>query len=106
MQAVEECIGEFKQETSKIKEQLIRETMEIVDRIFARELEGVDKSFLEFRMSVNIDSKKIPMLEQKMDIVDTLMEQVARMKERAVAQRMEYAVGQRPEIAAAKGEEH
>lgn len=106
MQAVEECIGEFKQETSKIKEQLIRETMEIVDRIFARELEGVDKSFLEFRMSVNIDSKKIPMLEQKMDIVDTLMEQVARMKERAMAQRMEGAAGQRLEAAAAMREEH
>lgn len=106
MQAVEECIREFKQETSKIKEQLIRETMEIVDRIFARELEGVDKSFLEFRMSVNIDSKKIPMLEQKMDIVDTLMEQVARMKERAVAQRMEGAAGQRLEAAAAMREEH
>lgn len=106
MQAVEECIREFKQETSKIKEQLIHETMEIVDRIFARELEGVDKSFLEFRMSVNIDSKKIPMLEQKMDIVDTLMEQVARMKERAVAQRMEGAAGQRLEAAAPKREEH
>lgn len=90
MQAVEECIRDFKKEVAQIKEQMIKEVMEVIDDIFGREMELADKSFLEFRMSVNIDSKNIPVLEQKMAMVDTLMDKVAQMKMRSAAQKEEW----------------
>ena len=89
MQAVEDCIRDFKKEVAQIKEQMIKEVMEVIDSIFGRELELADKSFMEFRMSVNIDSKNIPVLEQKMVMVETMMDRVIQINTRQITQKEE-----------------
>lgn len=89
MKAVDDCIRDFKKEVAQIKEQMIIEVMEVIDSIFGRELELADKSFMEFRMSVNIDSQKIPALEQKMMMVETMMNRVTQIHAGAVTQKEE-----------------
>lgn len=90
MQALDDCILDFKKEVAQIKEQMIQEVMGVIDSIFGREMELVDKSFTEFRMSVNIDSKNIPVLEQKMVMVESLMDRITQINARAVTQREEF----------------
>ena len=45
-----------------------------ITEIFENELAAVDGCFAEFRMSVNIDERKIPLLEQRLlEAEDLLM---------------------------------
>lgn len=52
-----EAIAEFREEVSKTREQMTVQIMETIEVIFHRELEFADKTFLNFRTSVNIDEK-------------------------------------------------
>lgn len=82
---VQEAISDFRIEVSRTKNQMTDQIMETIDAIFKRELESADKTFLDFRMSVNIDAKNIPLLEDRMDKINVLMDKIEKIeKERSL----------------------
>lgn len=60
------CIEQFKEEVNHTRAEMIEQVTEQITTIFEDELFAVDNCFTEFRMAVNIDERKIPLLEQKM----------------------------------------
>lgn len=79
----QECIDAFKKEVNHTKQGMIDEILQTIDSIFRRELETADKSFVEFRMSVNIDSKNIPAIEERICKIQGLMCKVEEMERKA-----------------------
>lgn len=77
-----EAIKEFKEEISKTRSEMLANILKTIDEIFNRELALVDKSFSEYRMSVNIDGKNIPVLEQRMEKVQSMLIQLEKIEER------------------------
>ena len=61
---VQKCIEQFKDEVNHTRTNMIEQITGQITDIFKTELTSVDNCFTEFRMSVNIDEKKIPLLEQ------------------------------------------
>lgn len=83
---VKEAIEEFKGEVSNTKEKMVSEILEAIDGIFRRELSTADKSFLDFRMSVNIDSRNIPVLEERMSTIYALLGRIEEIERKGVIQ--------------------
>lgn len=77
---VNHYIQEFKLEVEKTKEDMTEQILDAVEQIFTKELESADKTFTNFRIAVNIDSKNIPLLEERMDKVQGLMTQINQME--------------------------
>lgn len=73
---VQEAISDFRLEVSQTKEQMTDQILETIDAIFKRELDSADKTFLDFRMSVNIDARNIPLLEERMEKINVLMDKI------------------------------
>lgn len=68
------CIEEFKAEVNQTRTRMIEQITAQITEIFENELAAVDGCFTEFRMGVNIDERKIPMLEQRLlEAEDLLM---------------------------------
>lgn len=67
------CIEQFRKEVNGTRSRMIGEVTKQITTIFEDELASVDNCFTEFRMSVNIDERKIPMLEQKMQEAEELL---------------------------------
>lgn len=74
--ATQECIEQFKAEVDHTRTEMIEQISEQITTIFQEELMAVDGCFTEFRMSVNIDEKKIPVLEQKLMETQKLLKQI------------------------------
>lgn len=72
----QECIEQFKSEVGRTRTEMIAQISEQIATIFQEELTAVDGCFTEFRMSVNIDEKKIPVLEQKLMETQKLLKQI------------------------------
>lgn len=72
----QECIEQFKTEVGRTRTEMIAQISEQIATIFQEELTAVDGCFTEFRMSVNIDEKKIPVLEQKLTETQKLLRQI------------------------------
>lgn len=69
-----QCIKEFKAEVNQTRIRMIDQITAQITEIFENELATVDGCFTEFRMGVNIDERKIPMLEQRLlEAEDLLM---------------------------------
>lgn len=69
-----QCIEEFKAEVNQTRSRMIEQITAQITEIFENELAAVDGCFAEFRMSVNIDERKIPLLEQRLlEAEDLLM---------------------------------
>lgn len=69
-----QCIEEFKAEVNQTRIRMIDQITAQITEIFENELAAVDGCFAEFRMGVNIDERKIPMLEQRLlEAEDLLM---------------------------------
>lgn len=79
---VRECINDFNQEISNIKQEMTTQILDTVETIFKRELSLADKTFADFRMSVNIDSQKVPFLEEKLNVVGELLNKITEMERR------------------------
>lgn len=77
---VNECVAEFRSQIGAAKEDMKAQVLSSVEEIFVTELSNADKSFVDFRMSVNIDSKNIPLIESKLEKVHMLMEQIEKME--------------------------
>ncbi|MBT9777019.1 hypothetical protein GPL15_10955 [Clostridium sp. MCC353] len=80
---VEKYVREFKDKVSGIEEQMITELGERLDLVFGRLLDGVDKTFMPFRTTTNIDSRNIPLLEEKLREAEYLYENLMRSLEGA-----------------------
>lgn len=76
----EECVAEFKQDVSQIKEEMTEQVLQTVTEIFDREVRSMDNTFKDFRMAVNIDSRNVPLLETKLEAVQNFMEQIVQLK--------------------------
>lgn len=74
--ATQKCIEQFKSEVSNTKAEMIAQISEQIRAIFQDELMEVDGCFTDFRMSVNIDEKKIPILEQNLLKTQNLLKQI------------------------------
>lgn len=72
-EATGKCIEQFKEEVNHTRVEMIEQVTRQITTIFEDELASVDNCFTEFRMSVNIDERKIPMLEQKMQEAEELL---------------------------------
>lgn len=67
------CIEQFKNEVDHTRIEMIEQVTRQIITIFENELANVDNCFAEFRMSVNIDEKKIPLLERRMQEAEDLL---------------------------------
>ena len=67
------CIEQFKKEVDHTRIEMIEQVTGQITTIFENELANVDNCFTEFRMSVNIDERKIPLLEQRMQEAENLL---------------------------------
>ena len=77
-----EAIADFKKEVAKNKAQMTEQILETIDCMFRIELENVDRSFSEFRMSVNIEGNNILKLEDRLGTVQTYMQQIEELERR------------------------
>lgn len=77
---VKKSVEDFKIEIAGTKDKMISEILDTIEAIFRRELETADKTFLDFRMSVNIDSKNIPLLEDRMNKIQEYLEKIEELE--------------------------
>lgn len=75
-----EAIAEFKEEVAKTKIEMTAQILETVESMFRMEIENVDKSFSDFRMSVNIEGKNVYMLEDKMSTIHSYLQQIKELE--------------------------
>lgn len=65
-ETTQKCIEQFRTEVGHTRKMMIEQITAQITAIFEKELASVDGCFTEFRMSVNIDERKLPILEQKL----------------------------------------
>lgn len=75
----QKCIAQFKAEVDKTRTVMIEQIASQIRGIFKNELTTIDLSFSEFRMSVNIDERKIPLLEAQLQETAKLLEAIGRL---------------------------
>ena len=74
--ATQKCIEQFKEEVGHTRVRMVEQVSAQIMEIFEKELVSVDGCFTDFRMSVNIDEKKIPLLEQKLLETEKILKQI------------------------------
>ena len=65
--AVKQCVEQFRQEVGRIRIEMTEQVSRQVKDIFSQELASADGYFTEFRMSVNIDERRLPLIETKLE---------------------------------------
>lgn len=75
-ETTQKCIEQFKAEVNNTRQKMLEQISVQVTEIFENEIATVDGCFTEFRMSVNIDERKLPMLEQKLIETEKIMQQI------------------------------
>lgn len=70
---VQKCIEQFKDEVKHTRANMISQISAQITDIFKTELASVDNCFTEFRMSVNIDETRLPLLEQHLLEAENLL---------------------------------
>lgn len=75
-EATQKCIEQFKAEVDNTRIKMIEQVSSQIAEIFDKELASVDGCFTDFRISVNIDEKKIPVLEQKLIETEKLIREI------------------------------
>lgn len=79
----QECIEQFKGEVDKTRKAMIEQVTGQIMELFEKELNAVDGCFTDFRISVNVESEKIPMLQEKIEKADALAERIRQMERNA-----------------------
>lgn len=75
-EATQKCIEQFKMEVDCTRTKMIEQVSAQITEIFEKELASVDGCFTDFRIAVNIDERKIPLLEKKLSETGKLLEQI------------------------------
>lgn len=70
------CIEDYKAEVANTRKVMTQQVTMQVTELFENEVKTIDSCFAEFRMSVNIDEKRLPILEEKMLQIEKLLEQL------------------------------
>lgn len=71
---MEKHISEFSNSVEGIKEAMISQVGEQLEQVFGQMLSNADKAFLMFRTTTNIDSRNLPLLEDKMQSMEQLFD--------------------------------
>ena len=82
---VQQSIEEFKLEVAKTKSEMTGEILGTVEAMFKRELDTADRTFLDFRMSVNIEGRNIPLLEDRIEKVYGYLQKIEELEGMCVA---------------------
>ncbi len=77
---VQVYIQKFKNEVSETRKIAIEQVTGQVMELFERELASVDGCFTDFRISVNIEGEKLPLLQQKLEKVGMLEERIRKIE--------------------------
>lgn len=77
-----EAIREFKKEVAKAKESMTEQILETIENMFRMEIENADKSFSEFRMSINIEGNNVARLEERFDTINGYLLQIKELERR------------------------
>ena len=72
-EAVQKSIAQFKEEVNRTRIQMIEQVSAQMKEIFANELAIADGYFKEFRMSVNIEERNLPLLETNLEQIHDLL---------------------------------
>lgn len=75
-ETTQKCIEQFKAEVDNTRVKMIEQVSLQITEIFEKELASVDGCFTDFRISVNIDEKKIPALERKLVETQRLIKEI------------------------------
>lgn len=75
-ETTQKCIEQFKAEVEHTRKIMLEQITAQITEIFEKELASVDSCFTEFRMSVNIDERKLPILEQKLLETEKLLQYI------------------------------
>lgn len=67
------AINDFRIEVSNTREQMVTQIMDTLDAMIQQEIEAVDRTFADFRMTVNIDGRNIPLLDEKVKKLNMIM---------------------------------
>lgn len=71
-------IEEFKQKITDTREEMERQVMGKLDELFENEFHSLDRNFLQFRTATNIDAKNVPLLESRLQEMESFMERLMR----------------------------
>lgn len=71
---MEKHIADFSKNVEEIRENMISQVGERMEKVFEQMLGNVDKAFLPFRTTTNIDSRNVPLLEDKLQSVEQLFD--------------------------------
>lgn len=77
----QECILKFKAEVDKTREIMVREVTDQVRALFEKELDFIDGSFTDFRLSVNIEGEKLPLLQKQIEKAKALSARIGQIAE-------------------------
>lgn len=77
---VQECIEMFHEEVCKTREIMIGQVTKQITDLFENELANIDNCFTDFRISVNVEAERIPVLEEKVRTAGTLMRQICELE--------------------------
>ena len=72
-EAVQKSIAQFKEEVNRTRTQMIEQVSAQMKEIFSNELAIADGYFKEFRMSVNIEERNLPLLETNLEQIHDLL---------------------------------
>lgn len=78
-ETTQKCIVQFKEEVEHTRVMMLEQISSQIKELFEKELISVDSCFTDFRMAVNIDEKKIPLLEAKMAEIEGLLQKIDNM---------------------------
>lgn len=73
------CIAQFKAEVDKTRSAMTEQIALQIRDIFKGELATVDSLFAEFRMSINIDERKLPLLKMQLDDTAKLLDAIDKL---------------------------
>ena len=88
-----EALDEFELDVMQIRDQMKKELSGKIDDIFQTEVNGADRGFAEYRISIGIEGDRIPLLESHLEEVDNLMGQL-RLEDRSDAGYQETETGE------------
>lgn len=77
---VQECIQQFRTEVAKNRSIMTVQMTEQVAEMFEGELAKIDACFTEFRISVNVEGEKLPLLQQTLETVGDMEERIRKIE--------------------------
>ena len=78
----QDALNEFEQDVMRIKEQMKANLTQRIDEMFRSEINGTDRVFVDYRINVSLEGRRIPLLEDHIGEVDQLLGQL-RLEDRS-----------------------